>query len=179
MTTLPNWIDGSWDRVVLGGVTLPGVVRTFSVATGRNLTLTKGKGEDGPTLTDEGYTGATFDLVLAISTPREIAEASGALGVLAPKRPGQPAEPKTIAHPVPAALGIATVYVQSLSFGMPDAAGLWLLTAKLVEWLPGPKKTQSSNVPQGGGGGGTGNGGAFGDPAVPAPDPANLGGDFP
>lgn len=185
--SIPHWRDGTWDRIRLGGKLLAGRVHSLVVTPARSVQQVKSKGEDGPQLKDEGYTGATVDLVQEVWTgplpigDSQLDELAGQLFELSPKRPGAPATPLDIMHPITGAAGVANVYVVSYTIAMPEAGGRLRIPIKMLEWFPpeATKPTQQSGSSKHGTGIPEGDGGPIDSGYVPPPDPENLGGDFP
>lgn len=199
--TAVGWRDGSWDRCVLGGDPLPGIVRV-TVDTSRDVQAVASPGTDAVALKDQGFRGATVSIQWELWIERGdiglLQRAALILAKLSPRRPGGVGEPVSIVHPATALAGVTHIYAASYSIP-PVTGGRLIIPIKALEWFPPEqqKPAQSngagSNVEAGArggeaggaagevppGAGGMGDGGPLDDGAVPPADPENLGADFP
>lgn len=191
--TISSWRDGSWDRCILGPDVLPGVQRV-TVDVGRNISEVASPGTAAPKLKDQGGKAGIVKIEVDIWITRtdtsQLDALAAALALINPRRPDGIKTPIPIVHPATALAGIR--YVTSPHYSIPPPNGkIGKLTVAidLIEWFEEEDTTKPASAattpgPSGGGGtGGTpqtlGDGGPLGDPAVPDPDPANLGADYP
>lgn len=194
--TAVGWRDGSWDRCILGGEPLPGIVRV-TVDTSRDVQAVASPGTDAVALKDQGFRGAVVSIQWELWIERGdiglLQRAAAILAKLSPRRPGGVGEPVTIVHPATALAGVSSIYAASYSIP-PVTGGKLIIPIKALEWFPAEdttKPAQQGTAPSGGtnaqagaaGGGagaaGMGDGGPLDDGAVPPADPENLGADFP
>ncbi len=181
--TVPFWRDGSWDRTKLGGEVLPGMTASFDVDVARDVKKVKAKKEDGPSLSDDGYTGAGVKIVQEVYTEEQLLLLSVRAAALMPKTPGGPSTPQDVVHPLAAFFGVNALLVQSMSAGKPTKGGRFALNINALEWFPeGSQKATQQNpnsIANGGNGVPGGDGGPIDAGDVPDPDPANLPGGIP
>lgn len=179
------WRGGEWDRCLLGGELVPGLVRV-TVTPSRDVQVKPSPGKDAPALVDGGGRGATVKIEVEVWTTRtdhsQLVALAAMLDRVAPSRPGALKEPVKIVHPATAIARVS--HVSSLTYTIPPPSGGRLIVPiDAVQWFPEEDTTrpvQTSNTPAGGGAPAPGDdGGSFGSGTVPDPDPDNLGADYP
>lgn len=198
-----TWRDSSWDRVKINGRVMPGRVRSLVITPERDVQASKQEGEDGIATKDQGYNGASVELVLEIFKARDVPAAEQEIARIHPRQTGGVATPHTIEHPIASIFNVRNIYIKSISAGMPEG-GRWPITISAGEWFPPEEKKPTKTK----GGGSTpaksdaeasldpaaptdaagaptlpafkpgDSGGDFGSSEVPAPDPANKGASF-
>lgn len=180
-----TWLDGSWDRVSIDGIVLPGRVLKLDIKPKRKVEKTKPQGTDNPFTKDQGYEGAEVNLEIELFKAEQATQLGELLAALSPRQPGAVSSPHVLGHPIAVAANVTKVYVEEYTIGMPIKNRL-KVPIKMSEWFPPepPKKTNQSNKSGAAGssavkgGNAMGSGGPFDSGYVPPPDPANKGASF-
>ncbi len=137
--TVPFWYDkggaAAWDKVILGGFTLPGVARVEDAKAARALDSKRAKGRSGASLVDEGYTPAEFAVVLTVYEAAHLRELEQILPKIRPARGSKP-EALSIAHPALDLLGISSCYVKQVGQLEDKGRGIMELRLGLIEFAP-------------------------------------------
>jgi hypothetical protein len=148
VASIPFWTDDpeSWDTVVLGGATLPGIAEVHFDKS-RDVDKKKSKGNDGITLTDNGADAAEGEITLTIWTAEQWRDWQRIKPKLDPQKAGGIKSPLTIIHPMAASAGVDTVYVEKLSETHPRKGGAQRITMSVVQWFAQPKPVRAKKEP--------------------------------
>lgn len=177
--TIPKWkaIETLWDVLELNGVRFPGIW-TLDVKASRKFQIDKGSGEDGNTLTNDGYEGSRISAKGNLWTDAQVAELNAILATYNPRSLGGTIAPVTIVHPIASMLGLRAIVISQWALSTPNAS-YFTPRFEAIEWFPEPEPTPAlppapapnasdpSNPSSGGGGL---------DLTPPAPDPNFEGG---
>ncbi|MBI2392823.1 MAG: hypothetical protein HYV09_24775 [Deltaproteobacteria bacterium] len=142
--TAPFWNDDpeSWDTVIVSGVRLPGLARIEGLELASKWDVKEAPGTDGATETYQGYTPASFQIVLRIWDRAQWVEWLA----LAPRfrpRPGRSSpDPVDVVHPDLAIWGISRAIIRKLKPKKID--DFYDVAFDMLEFFPQPKKTAAS-----------------------------------
>lgn len=129
----------AWDKLIMGGVTWPGVCKIDPVTELEiDVAKQKKKGEEvgkDATLTDKGYKPATVKATIQIWDREDWEELEKILPKFAPKKTSTVRDAFDIYHPSAALLGIDTVVVQSVSIHHPEEQTL-IVEMQLLQYFP-------------------------------------------
>ena len=130
-----------WDLCILGGEVLPGIA-IVETDVQRKIDIKPIKGQDGGSLTDEGYKNAPVTITLQIWKEWQWNEWQRIQQNFHPRTKGGARDPLEIVHPEPNSKGVSQVYVQQLP-PIRISKGVGTITLKCIEWFakPKPKKT--------------------------------------
>lgn len=137
---LPYWLDSTddaWDTLRLGGFTFPGIVEVDGDVS-RDIEQKKAKGQDNPTITDNGYNAAKVKIVLRIYSQTQWTELQSLVPEIHPRRKGGIRNPVELIHPAPNLLGVSSVYVTAIGFPKIDSDKQLVMTIEAIEWIPAP-----------------------------------------
>lgn len=135
----------TWDRLTLGGITLPGIAEVSMTMTWLWDTA-KPNGADGGGKTYRGRENRVFDVTLSMITQAELDAYAGVVSQLNAKAGGKSVQPLEILHPLATLHSVQSVVVDSLQFPAPSAAQPLQIKLKLSEWVaPAPSKTSSTS----------------------------------
>jgi len=148
--TQPHWEEeaagygSEFDRVVLGGVVLPGVWRCdFEVA--RDLDVKKAKGVDGARFEDNGYEPTPITLSGAFVSREDWVLYQDAIGQLHPRIFKSTARNKersvlTLEHPNATIFGIREVYLIAIAAPSWDQLGTCNVGFRVIQAVRSPKR---------------------------------------
>lgn len=151
--TVPFWVEEQiasasfWDFLLLGGVTWPGIW-TIEADKSRAIDPAKEKGQDGITLTDNGYDASLVKAIGLIWKPTQLEALEEILPNFDPRRPGGSRTPLDIYHPVCTLLAIKTVYLRKISLANPQG-GILRVNLDMIEWFPKTKPASTSKKAKG------------------------------
>lgn len=149
MPAAPFWYSDpdSYDRVILGGITLPGVCSVEGLKVASRWDIKEAPGTDGATNTYKGYTPAALTVRVRLWTEEHWSLWQTALAKLRP-RPGK-ATPTAfdITHPATAAWGIRSVIITEIEGPTPgDPLGVMDFTLACREYFAPPKKNTTGTA---------------------------------
>jgi hypothetical protein len=139
--TLPFWRPADikeaslWDFVWLGGGLVPGMCADFDISKERAIDMAKQKGQDGITLTDNGYEGAPCKMTQILWTQAQWDDFTEWLPNYDPQRPGGSRTPLDIVHPAAALLSVRSVYLRKIHLSNP-VKGILRVDFEMVQWFP-------------------------------------------
>jgi hypothetical protein len=142
----PFWNDDptSWDTVVIGGVTLPGLARIEGLELASKWDVKEAPGSDGATETYQGYTPAAFQIVLRM-WERDQWLAFLKLATRFRPRPGKNTpDPVDVVHPELAVWGISRAIVRKLK--PKKSTDFYDVAFDMLEYFPQPKKSVTATA---------------------------------
>lgn len=149
MPRAPWWTSDpeSWDRVVLGGVELPGVCSVEDLKVAGRWDIKEAPGTDGAIETYKGYTPAAMRVRVRMWTEQQWDLWQAALLKFRP-RPGKESPGAfDIIHPATAAWGISAVIVTDIAGPSPgDPAGVIEFVLECREYFAPPKKNTTGTA---------------------------------
>lgn len=132
-TGVPDWRDGAWDELKLGGRIFPGIP-SVEVNIQSNLDIKKPSGKRGGKSRDRGDEPCGIDITLRIS-PAERFEFALCVPLLKPRAKGDARDPLTIEHPNTAFWGITALQVRKVHSPMPSSKDDWIVKIDCIEFV--------------------------------------------
>jgi hypothetical protein len=133
-----------WDKLYLGGMLLPGIASLEGGDVSRKIDIKNAKGQDGATITHNGYEPAKPSFKLTLAGPAQWSLYEQILPLIAPKLGKPPSAPLRCEHPALAVHGIDQVLVEKVSLlKAGQVPGTKEVTISLVQWVPQPKKAKA------------------------------------
>lgn len=155
MAAIPFWASGDfeakrWDFVWFDDDLVPGTVEpgSFRVSKSRQVDVQKGRGSDGATLKDEGFTPAKVRFSVAILNERAYAAWQTLRAKIDPHRPGATRAPLAIEHPLAHEYGVESVTILDISSSSPSRGGKMVVAFDCLQWFPGPKPAKPKGKPK-------------------------------
>jgi len=148
--SVPWWYDDpdSWDTVVLGQYTLPGLAQV-KVAKAQKVDVKNAEGQSGATITFKGYEPAKVDIVLRMWTRDQWNAFQTMLPYFEPRPSKKAPQPFDVAHPKTALRGIRSVYIPEIEGPDESTTGIFDITFKCIEFLkPLPHATNTPKTSQ-------------------------------
>ncbi len=130
------WIDeqsGQWNRVVLGGLLLPGIA-TISVDLSEEIDVKKPKGKSGATTTVHGDNPASVSITLQLRNGAELTAWAKAIKALRPKKDAKSAV--RIMHPKTIIYGIEAVLISKIKDKENGHADDYSIQIECIEFRP-------------------------------------------
>jgi hypothetical protein len=150
MPTAPFWDSDpdSWDRVILGGLTLPGLCKVEGLKSPARWDIKEAPGTDGATETYKGYTPASLTIRVTIWTEEQWMTIQPMIEALRPRPGKQTPKPFDIVHPATAARGIRSVIVMDVEGpeDSSDVAGAKEFVIPCREYFAQPKKNTTGTA---------------------------------
>lgn len=135
--------DLLWDTLYLGGEAWPGIPQ-IETEKSRDIDIAKQKGQDGATLTDQGYPGATVKITIRVWLDSQWAELNRLLPTIDPRVRGAFRTPIDIIHPEPNLKGVKQIYVKKIGATTVDK-GVVTQVIECAEWFPETKPAKSKS----------------------------------
>jgi hypothetical protein len=123
-----------WDKLVLGGVVLPGVW-TVDARIALDIDIAKQKGSL-PTLTDNGYRPAQIKAVGKVWTKDQWDELQELLPEILPSKRSTVRDSFDISHPATSLIGVKSVIITEAVPKHPDNEQTFALELTMMEWFP-------------------------------------------
>lgn len=153
--TLPYWhpvgenpAGSLWDFLWLGGGLVPGFCVAFDIEKSRSIDQAKQKGQDGITLTDNGYEGAPVKATQILWKQSHWDDFTDWLPNYDPQRPGGSRTPLDIVHPAAALLAVHSVYLKKIHLANP-VKGILRVDFEMVQWFPATATAKSKAAAKG------------------------------
>lgn len=130
--------DLAWETCWIGGYYIPGLVSVvWRKAPRRRIEKKPVKGKDGTRVTDQGDELAEFTVRSEIYTADQWVTLQDVLPEIWASKDGGERTPYEIMHPLPNAMGIQDIYIESLAIHQP-ANQIMLLEIQCFQWKPNP-----------------------------------------
>ncbi len=143
----PHWDDDpeTWDTLVLGTQTMPGIWDVEDGNVKRVLEVKKAPGRDGATIKDQGYENGALVLRGQLLDPEDWETMQTIATSLKLATKGKARTPLAIGHPKAAYLGVQRVYVNEIEVPRIDN-GIMTLSIRVLEYVDKPKGTGKKTV---------------------------------
>ncbi len=137
MPAIPSLLDDpdSWDTLVIGGETLPGVVRVPDPETGRDFDVKKAKGKKKASISNNGDPPRKWTVEWMIDPRLHWDEVLRIWPTIQPRQEGKNLQPLEVVHPAFALHGFRTALVESIK-GPSVSKGLQTFQLTLLEKEP-------------------------------------------
>jgi hypothetical protein len=133
-------------RVVLGGISLPGIADVTGLKVSNRWDIKEAPGTDGATETYKGYTPASFVVLVRMWEPQHWVEIQAAIAKIRPRPGKETPAALDVVHPKLAPFGIKSAIVTDLSLDGPDDQGTGTLTISCREYFAQPKKNTTGTA---------------------------------
>lgn len=132
-TGVPDWRDGAWDELKLGGKICPGIPHV-EVKIQSNLDVKKPSGKRGGKCRDRGDEPCGVKIRIRIA-PEERFEFALFAPLLKPRAKGDARDPLTIEHPNTAFWGVTAIQVKDVVSPMPSSKDDWVVEVDCIEFV--------------------------------------------
>jgi hypothetical protein len=145
--SIPHWDEDpeSWDLLILGTNTMPGVWDIEDGSGKRIIDVKKAPGLDGARVHDKGYEPGALVLVGQLVDAEDWENLQTIVRPLLPNKKGKEHTPVAISHPKATFINVAQVYITEVEVPRIDN-GVMTVTIHAMEWTAEPKKAKTSKT---------------------------------
>lgn len=145
---IPEYSQGAWDQIQIGGVVFGGLAAVSGDAFRRKVDARRAAGQDGARIVDQGYDLVDLTITLTAWEPEHADQLQRLVALLAPRGARGRGLAVDVHHPALAFAGISRIYVTGASLPTPSGGTLtW--TIKATEFRDPPPARQRRSVTRG------------------------------
>lgn len=142
-TLIQHWevpgAEESWDRVVIGGRTWPGIAKV-TISGSTKLDVKTAPGANGATITFQGNEPKKISIEVSVWTAEQWTEIQECIAQIEPSASKGGGDSFDIGHPVAYLRGVKAIMIDSVDGPSFDTVGVAKFSIKAVEYFPPPKK---------------------------------------